>query len=55
MPEFEVTYTVKEKKRNVTETIRVMALDETHLRTSFYAWAKDKLKKYVTIIYLKMI
>lgn len=55
MPEFEVTYTVKEKKRNLTETIRVRALDETHLRTSFLVWAKTTLKKFATIIYLRML
>lgn len=55
MPEFEITYTVKRRKGNLTETVKLMAIGETHARTKFYTWAKTTLKKFATIIYLRML
>jgi len=30
-----------------------MAIDETHLKTVFFRWVQEKLKKYTKIIYIK--
>lgn len=55
MPEFEITYKVKRQKSYLTDKVKLMAIGETHARAKFYAWAKTSLKKFATIIYLRVI
>lgn len=51
---FDVIYRRMYKKRNVTSFQLVQSIDETHMKTIFFKWAKARYKKaFIKIINIR--
>jgi len=53
MPEFNITYNTRERRRNISKDVKVRAIDETHARSMFIRFAKSVLKKFCRIIFIR--